>query len=144
MSKYSLSFLWGSRVSIMLTTFPFWSEQIIDYHFLTEWCNRKTIVISLRLLRNISLNESAYLAVVSLQLIEYHYGYFLQVMIELELKLTLGSRKTGKKEYRVMIKKNENIYKFKTKMIIKWMERKEKLLAPWSFDNRMLRFQKSE
>ena len=35
--------------------------------------------------------------------------------IELELNITLGSRKTGKKEDRVMIKTNENIYKFKTK-----------------------------
>ena len=63
---------------------------------------------------------------------------------KLELNITLGSRKTGKKEYRVMIKKNENIYKLKTNMLKKWMERKEKLLVNWSFDDRMLRFQKLE
>ena len=53
---------------------------------------------------------------------------FLQVTLleELELNITLGSRKTEKKEYRVMIKKNENIYKLKTKLLTKGTERKEK------------------
>ena len=50
----------------------------------------------------------------------------IQCLNQLELNITLGSRKTEKKEYRVMIKKNENIYKLKTKMLTKGMERKEK------------------
>ena len=39
----------------------------------------------------------------------YDLKYNESLQRKLELNITLGSRKTGKKEYRFMIKKNENI-----------------------------------